>query len=275
MARLNKRFYLGSQVSLFVVVLIVFALMDFRLVERRAVISGADAMHLFPELIVEIILLILLDMVVAAIYLVLVYKMWAAIQDGHARASPRKAVAFLFIPLFQAYWSFQVWWGFAKDYNKYLKRQSLRLPSLSEGLFLTFNILPFLVWIPFLGVAALVVDWVIFLVITSWVCDAVNALPAPSLRATQPFGVLGLERYPKSLSLYCVSGEFEGQQVEIPEEGLIIGRNPSRANLVLVSDQVSGTHVRVWRDLAALALWIEDMLSTDGTYYCGGGRAVD
>jgi len=278
MTRLNKGFYLGSHTALFVLAMVLSGVVVVRLIELGAlhssIFSQAEIIQLVTELIVEVILLILLFVAGSVVYLTLVYKMWSSIQDGHARTSPGKAVGFLFIPFFGAYWFFQVWWGFAKDYNAYLKRHALQLRELSEGLFLSFNILPFLFWIPFLGWAGILVANVIFLFMVSSVCDRVNALPnEPSLGGNHPvFSVLGLQEYPRTLSLNCVSGEFGGNQLEVPSGGLVIGRNPSRANLVLASDEVSGAHVRVWPDLSGSGLWIEDMHSTNGTYYCDGGR---
>lgn len=72
---------------------------------------------------------------------VLIYRMWGAIQDGHARTSPGKALGFLFIPIFNLYWAFQVFWGFARDFNAYLDRHGLPTRSLSGGLLLAYPIL--------------------------------------------------------------------------------------------------------------------------------------
>jgi len=279
MVRLNKSFYLGSQIGLSVLALVVLIVMFVRLVDlgamRRGIIFSQGemaqlVMELVTELIIEVILFVLLSVALSVIYLTLVYKMWDSVQDGNARTSPGKAVGFLFIPFFQFYWFFQVWWGFAKDYNGYVRRHSLRVPELSEGLFLTFNILPFLSWVPFLGWAGVIVDNILFFVIVASICDAVNALPARAiLGGAQPgFSVVGPQQCPGSPSLYCVSGEFGGYQLGIPSKGLVIGRNPSRANLVLVSNEVSAAHVRVWPDISGSGLWIEDIHSTNGTYYC-------
>ena len=66
--------------------------------------------------------------------MVLIYKLWAAIQGGPARTTPGKAVGFSFIPFFNLYWVFQVYWGWAKDYNQYADELGLPLPRVSEGL---------------------------------------------------------------------------------------------------------------------------------------------
>ncbi len=110
-----------------------------------------------------------------------IYKAWALIQDGHARASPCKALGFLFIPFFNLYWVFEAYWGFAKDYNDYVARHRLQAaPKLPDGLFLALSILTVASIIPFLDIATGIAVFIIFAVIINKVCDAVNALPAQS-----------------------------------------------------------------------------------------------
>ena len=67
-----------------------------------------------------------IPMLYGAIFMVVLWcKSWAAIQDGHARTTPGKAIGFLFIPLFDFYWVFQAVWGLSKDFNAYLQRNSI------------------------------------------------------------------------------------------------------------------------------------------------------
>ena len=131
--------------------------------------------------IVPIFLLLGIVMVLAligtAVFAVLVYKMWAAIQDGHARTTPGRALGFLFIPVFNIYWAFQVLWGFAKDYNSFIERHALDLRRLPEGLFLAYVVLCFTTWIPFLGWFLMVANLVVGAIMIAKICDAVNALP--------------------------------------------------------------------------------------------------
>lgn len=121
------------------------------------------------------------------VFLVLIYKMWEAIQDGHALTTPGKAVGFLFIPLFNIGWFFVALWGFAVDYNKYLTRHSLAQDSLPQKLFLAypilflssnltlhFDILERVGLNAILSLAGLIV----LLVMASRICDGVNSLPA-------------------------------------------------------------------------------------------------
>lgn len=110
------------------------------------------------------------------VVLILYYKMWAAIQDGHARTTPGKAVGFMFIPLFNLYWMFQAIWGYSKDYNEYLRRYSIPAKPLPEGLFLTACILPLLGWIPFVGSLVSIANLIILIIIVNFICNSINAL---------------------------------------------------------------------------------------------------
>ena len=116
-------------------------------------------------------------LIVQMIYtFVMLWKMWSAIQDGNARATPGKAIGFLFIPFFNVYWVFQVWGGFPRDYNNYVDRQRLAVPHLSAGVFTAYPVIILLTAIPFLGIIAVLVNMFLFVAIIGRTCDAVNAL---------------------------------------------------------------------------------------------------
>jgi hypothetical protein len=112
----------------------------------------------------------------AVTQVVLWYKAWTSIQDGHARTTPGVAVGFMFIPLFNLYWGFQAIHGFAVDYNKYIARHNRPVTPLPEGLYLAAPIMILMCMIPFvnflLGAALIVVH--IMLAIKT--IDAINAL---------------------------------------------------------------------------------------------------
>ncbi len=191
-------------------------------------------------------------------------QMWKSIQDGHARTTPENAIAYCFIPLFNLYWAFPVLWGFAKDYNSFLDRHSREGERLNENMFLFSTVSYVLGWIlvPFGGFLAsllILLNACFLLPVVAMICDAVNALeePPPSQHIT-PLRVL---------SLYCVSGEYQGESFGLNSDGIVIGRNPTHANVVLSSDQVSGKHVRAWQDSSNPGIWIEDLDSTNGTFY--------
>jgi len=116
-------------------------------------------------------------LIVQMIYtFVILWKMWSSIQDGYARATPGKAIGFLFIPFFNVYWIFQAWGGFPRDYNNYVDRHRLAAPHLSSGVFTAYPVLILLTAIPFLGIIVALVNMFLFAAIISRTCDAVNAL---------------------------------------------------------------------------------------------------
>jgi hypothetical protein len=123
------------------------------------------------------VLMIILALCSTIVMMTLFYKMWKAIQDGHARATPGKAIGLLFIPIFSFYWIFQVTRGFAKDYNQYIDRHSLGAKKLSEGLFMAFALLSLASPIPLLGTISAIADFFVSVVLVSKICDAVNAIP--------------------------------------------------------------------------------------------------
>ena len=164
MARLSLPFYLGSFFVAFAgPVAILIAVSRFRI--PTTILAAAIVLGLYGGVVL----------------LVLLYKAWDALQDGFARTTPGRAVGFLFIPLFNAYWMFEAVWGLAKDYNQLLRRYSLDLDPLPEGLFLAFCILTLLSIFP--GITGWVdsLVWVGVLVVeallVAYVCDAVNVLP--------------------------------------------------------------------------------------------------
>ena len=92
------------------------------------------------------------------------YEAWMSIQDGYAGTTPGRAVGFLFIPLFNLYWIFQLIWGFSRDYNRYIRRHNIKSDQLSERLFLRVS-----VYALFLGVvtASLIVVYKLCISIVS------------------------------------------------------------------------------------------------------------
>jgi len=106
----------------------------------------------------------------------LLYKAWKAIQNGRARTTPGKAVGFLFIPLFNLYWNFIAYWGFARDYNSYLQHKSMNSPKLAEGLFLCYPILALCIMLPLAGYLSGLAAMAVFAIISSRMIDAVNEL---------------------------------------------------------------------------------------------------
>jgi hypothetical protein len=99
----------------------------------------------------------------AVIFAIVVYRMWAQIQDGHARTTPGQAVGFLFIPFFNLYWMFVAMYGLSKDINAYIDRHRLPVRPVSEGLGLTNVIMLVLSLVPFVGLLLYVPGLIVWL----------------------------------------------------------------------------------------------------------------
>src|SRR4030043_1910128 len=174
MHRLSKRSYLGS--IAFAVPLALALLVGF-------MVTGISLFGL-----AAILCLLYFGGVIVSLW----YKAWAAIQDSEARTTPGRAILFMFIPVFNVYWAFQLIWGFAQDYNAYIRRHHVEAKPLSAGLFLFLTLL-FLVLSAISGLvgnenvpeSVSFVIWIIVLITglvghflaANQVCDAVNAIP--------------------------------------------------------------------------------------------------
>ncbi|MEZ6244007.1 MAG: hypothetical protein R3B57_13305 [Phycisphaerales bacterium] len=117
---------------------------------------------------------------------ILVYKLWETIQDGNVRTTPGKACGFLFIPLFQLYWIFVAWWGWAVDFNKYTKEKSVSTPPVPEGLAMVMCILAVCSIIPYLGILIGLVNLVPFWMFVTKAIDGANAVRATKPAAPMP-----------------------------------------------------------------------------------------
>jgi len=172
--RLRKGFYLGTlAAALGVPVLLNAAVIVLVLTE----VWKSQRLHDLVPILILVGMGVLLIIYGAAVMCAFIYRMWAAIQDGHARTSPSRALGFLFIPLYQFYWVFQAYPGFAKDFNAFAARHSLNVPRLSPGLFTAYAILCIVAMLPWLDVLLSPAIVIVGLILVARVCDAVNALP--------------------------------------------------------------------------------------------------
>ena len=103
----------------------------------------------------------------------ILYKVWAAIQDGITTTTPGKAVGFLFIPFFNIYWLFRAWGGYPNEYNAFVDRYRLGVPKLSGALFTMF---PVLVLLTAIFVLPILIIPFVTLFLVAHACDAVNNL---------------------------------------------------------------------------------------------------
>ena len=184
MKRAPKKAYLGIfALSLILFLLSLFLLAGFlafppgsqflyRIIGSRSAWQNANIGMITFAIVSGLLFLI----VQLTITLTLIYKMWAAIEDGHARTTPGKAIGFLFIPFFNLYWIFQIWGGFPTDYNAFVDRYQLPAPHLSSGIYIAYPIFILLSLLPFVGIVIAFSGTFVFFAIISKTCDAVNLL---------------------------------------------------------------------------------------------------
>lgn len=109
------------------------------------------------------------------------YTAWAAIQDGHTSPTPGRAVGFLFVPFLNIFWAFRAIGGYPRQYEAYCQRHSVDATPPSE---VAFTLIPVLLplalllglVIPVLGILLAAISLVLFNVVISKVCRAVNVL---------------------------------------------------------------------------------------------------
>lgn len=122
----------------------------------------------------------------AVIFLLFIYKMWGALQDGRASTTPLPAALLLLVPVFNLYWIFKVIYGFAQDYNRLADRHRLNVPKLPTGLYLAFCLLAVLnvialglYWVDYsIPLIASYLQIAVGLAVMYLTCQAVNRIPA-------------------------------------------------------------------------------------------------
>jgi hypothetical protein len=181
--RVSKAFYLVSNIGatvlsqLLLLVLLVLAVIAGIVLSEKRPSWELVAPFLVPGIII-LVLALLLATYSTVISCILLYKAWEAIQTGHPRTTPGRAVGFLFIPFFNLYWMFQAVWGYALDYNKYVSQTGATSFRLNDKLFLSLPILTLAIVIPYLGSLAGIGQLVVGFICINSVCDAVNHLAA-------------------------------------------------------------------------------------------------
>lgn len=106
------------------------------------------------------------------IFVILLYKAWRIFPNVWPRALPLMAAGFLFIPIFNCFWSFHVIWGFANDYNAYIAEDNAIKYKMNAPLFLCFCIFTFISPISFFLRGLSSPEFKIFIVLataTQWV----------------------------------------------------------------------------------------------------------
>lgn len=75
----------------------------------------------------------------------------------------------------------------------------------------------------------------------------------------------------RKASVLVIAGNFMGQVIPIPPEGLVFGRDPARCNLVIQSPAVSRLHARLVGSVSG-GVVLEDLNSTNGVYILRGAE---
>lgn len=106
----------------------------------------------------------------AAIYAyIILYRAWCILQPGEARTTPGQAVGFCFIPIFNIYWIFNVYSGWATDWtrirNSYSNLQDA--PKASNGLFIAAMICMITLILMPIGI-------ILFMIFKKQMCDTIN-----------------------------------------------------------------------------------------------------
>jgi len=207
-------------------------------------------------------------------FLVLLYKGWEAIQDYQTRTTPGKAIGFLFIPLFNIYWMFVAYYGFAVEYNKFIRRNNINVPYLPEGLFLSHPILTLIFPIPLV---------IIDPIIANHICNGINNLAyyqplRETIQEPKPEPRLKYEpttQYPITKETFAVliseSGPLRGQTFKLnPKNSYIIGR---AGDITIPSEDktTSREHAKIRDENGNFVIY--DMGSTNHTYV--NGERVD
>jgi hypothetical protein len=75
-----------------------------------------------------------------AVFLIFLFRIWSIIPERYARCSGLKAVALLFVPLYNFYWIFPVIHGWSRSFNYYLLSRHRGVRGVSEGLGLAVSL---------------------------------------------------------------------------------------------------------------------------------------
>lgn len=129
--------------------------------------------------------------------IIYIYRAWFTLQPGGAQSTPGKAVGFLFIPVFNLYWIFVAYPGWAKDWNRIRQSYSnlSTAPSVSEGLFLAMPICIICSAIPFLGLFILPVSMLLNMICIKKMTEVVNFVSTNNRRIAMAQGGAGMSFY--------------------------------------------------------------------------------
>lgn len=121
--------------------------------------------------------MLIYSFVIALIY---IFGLWDMIPEKYARTTPVKAALFLLLPVYNLYWVFQVIYGFAFDYNRFLKDNYPESKALPDKIFFALSlalvILPFSVFLPSVFFVMLLTCWLMFIFIIYITAKSANEI---------------------------------------------------------------------------------------------------
>ncbi len=166
MNRMNKKLYLGIYAASFAVFLVFGIISVLMLVFQHEIsqsVGMRNAEKVFGIVFLFTAFAAIQFSVTYLVYTILILaKMWGAINDGFARTTPGTAIGLLFIPFFNIYWNFQVWSGFTKDYDAFVDRYKLPVAYLGSAAFSIYPLFIVLSAVPFLGIGFAVANLFVF-----------------------------------------------------------------------------------------------------------------
>lgn len=173
---LSRSFYAGAIYALLGVPMFTLILVVLLTVTRNWRADGITATLLIITWLVMV--------AGAVVVLRFVYRMWDGLRADGPRTSPGKAVALLFIPVFNLYWMFQVFGGFATDFNRAAAARNVAV-RLPRALFAAYPIAAMLAAFPIWGMLSTPVALGILLAIVAKASDALNALDVSRATAAE------------------------------------------------------------------------------------------
>ncbi|HWS30896.1 MAG TPA: PrsW family glutamic-type intramembrane protease [Clostridia bacterium] len=93
----------------------------------------------------------------------------------------------------------------------------------------------------------------------------VHADPAPRYEKTVAMNIE--QKAIASVALICMEGELKDMELPLAFGRIVLGRDPSRANLILTNARISGAHCAVWTENGRV--YASDLGSTNGTFLDG------
>jgi hypothetical protein len=95
--------------------------------------------------------------------------------------------------------------------------------------------------------------------------------PAPRYEKTVAMNIE--QKSAANAALICMEGELAGMELPLASGRIILGRDVSRANLILTNARVSGAHCAVWMENGHV--FVSDLGSTNGTFLDGERLSPD